>query len=445
MTTEIAVSNQLGIALATDSAVTITGGGHTKVFDTADKLFELSANYPVAVMINGNMDCLGTPWEILIKDFRNIEGGKPRGGIVKWARDFLSYIEQHNGGTEDSPGGFVDRAIIAEIDRVQQLILFVIREFVFSSWNEKSPILSRKNLDVSQVLAAAIKIRRDAIDKLPIAPSLKEVTRDSIVEKYQEKIRELLTREFKGQALSDPENQLLVDLIVDSLLRTVESGSSTGIVVAGYGADDTFPAVFSSVIDGRIGGKLKVLKEDFSCISDCRDGGMVTSFAQTDVIERLLKGADVRFVRRAAEFIEQTVFDAVTKTFQSVASKKPNKKLESQRAQQTKDMASAAKDEFLTTAAEKIKDNFSREFDAMIAMMPKQELIELAEALVSITAIERKATDDEGTVGGPVDVALITKHEGFVWIKRKHHFQRELNPRYFWRKYGAALQGSSGT
>ena len=71
----------------------------------------------------------------------------------------------------------------------------------------------------------------------------------------------------------------------------------------------------------------------------------------------------------------------------------------------------------------------------MIALMPKLELIELAEALISITAIERKATSDEGTVGGHIDVAFITKHEGFVWIKRKHYFSAHLNPRYFWRKY----------
>lgn len=43
MTTEIAVVNRLGVALATDSAVTISGGGKSKVFDTGDKLFELGS------------------------------------------------------------------------------------------------------------------------------------------------------------------------------------------------------------------------------------------------------------------------------------------------------------------------------------------------------------------------------------------------------------------
>ena len=85
----------------------------------------------------------------------------------------------------------------------------------------------------------------------------------------------------------------------------------------------------------------------------------------------------------------------------------------------------------------------------MVAMMPKQELIELAEALVSITAVERKATSDEGTVGGLIDVAFITKHEGFVWIKRKHYFEKDLNPTYFWRKirppYGAGNDEATGT
>lgn len=82
-----------------------------------------------------------------------------------------------------------------------------------------------------------------------------------------------------------------------------------------------------------------------------------------------------------------------------------------------------------------MQGDFRIEYERMIAMMPKIELIELAEALVSITAIERKATSDEGTVGGPIDVAFVTRHEGFVWIKRKYYFNAALNPRYFWRKF----------
>ena len=100
------------------------------------------------------------------------------------------------------------------------------------------------------------------------------------------------------------------------------------------------------------------------------------------------------------------------------------------------------KERYVNEIAPALQLEFRTEFERMIALMPKMELIELAEALVSITVIERKATFNEGTVGGPIDVAFITKHEGFVWIKRKHYFEPELNPRYFWRRFGQSNKGA---
>ena len=108
MTTEIAVANRLGIALATDSAVTISRGEAVKVFDTADKLFELSSMHPVAVMINGNMDCLGLPWEILVKDFREAEGNKSRTTVKEWTDDFICFVEGHLRISTDAIASYIE-------------------------------------------------------------------------------------------------------------------------------------------------------------------------------------------------------------------------------------------------------------------------------------------------------------------------------------------------
>jgi hypothetical protein len=32
------------------------------------------------------------------------------------------------------------------------------------------------------------------------------------------------------------------------------------------------------------------------------------------------------------------------------------------------------------------------------------------------------------TVGGDTDIAVVTKHEGFKWVRRKHFFNATLNP-----------------
>ena len=68
MTAEIVVMNTRGIALATDSAVTIGG---RKVYNSANKLFELTKEQPVGVMIYETDTFLNVPWETLIKVFRN--------------------------------------------------------------------------------------------------------------------------------------------------------------------------------------------------------------------------------------------------------------------------------------------------------------------------------------------------------------------------------------
>ncbi|MGP3662252.1 hypothetical protein ACTU9R_35435 [Burkholderia gladioli] len=55
----------------------------------------------------------------------------------------------------------------------------------------------------------------------------------------------------------------------------------------------------------------------------------------------------------------------------------------------------------------------------------------MAESLVNLTTFKRRVTPVPESVGGPVDVAVISKGDGFIWIKRKHYFSPELNPHFF--------------
>jgi len=67
----------------------------------------------------------------------------------------------------------------------------------------------------------------------------------------------------------------------------------------------------------------------------------------------------------------------------------------------------------------------------MVEVLPKDELAAMAEALVHLTAFKRKMNVGMETVGGPIDVAVISKGDGFVWVKRKHYFPAELNQHFF--------------
>ena len=60
--------------------------------------------------------------------------------------------------------------------------------------------------------------------------------------------------------------------------------------------------------------------------------------------------------------------------------------------------------------------------------MPIQDVINLGGFLVEVTKGAVMFAPGAPTVGGPTEIAAITKHEGFKWVSRKHYFDRILNP-----------------
>jgi hypothetical protein len=60
--------------------------------------------------------------------------------------------------------------------------------------------------------------------------------------------------------------------------------------------------------------------------------------------------------------------------------------------------------------------------------MPIQDAIDLAHFLVETTVKFVRFLPGDKVVGGPIEVATVTKHEGFKWVSRKHFFDNRLNP-----------------
>jgi hypothetical protein len=59
--------------------------------------------------------------------------------------------------------------------------------------------------------------------------------------------------------------------------------------------------------------------------------------------------------------------------------------------------------------------------------MPIQDAIDLAFFLVDVASKFAYFSLRAPSVGGPIEVATITKHEGFKWIERKHYYSLDLN------------------
>lgn len=64
----------------------------------------------------------------------------------------------------------------------------------------------------------------------------------------------------------------------------------------------------------------------------------------------------------------------------------------------------------------------------LASAMPIQDLIDLGVFLADAAVSFSRFTPGASTVGGPIEVAAITKHEGFKWVRRKHYYDARFNP-----------------
>lgn len=60
--------------------------------------------------------------------------------------------------------------------------------------------------------------------------------------------------------------------------------------------------------------------------------------------------------------------------------------------------------------------------------MPIQDAIDLVKYLAEVTVGYVRFKQGAPTVAPPIDIAAITRHQGFRWVARKHYYSPELNP-----------------
>jgi hypothetical protein len=65
-----------------------------------------------------------------------------------------------------------------------------------------------------------------------------------------------------------------------------------------------------------------------------------------------------------------------------------------------------------------------------IASLSLSDLGMVAETFVGASQLLKRVRPELESVGGPVDVAVISKGDGFVWIKRKLYFDERFNPAF---------------
>ena len=430
MTSVVGILNKRGVAIAADSAVTRQrskdGERAVKCTKNGNKMVRLCDAVPVAVMITGNADYLTTPWDVIVRRYRQKRGQVAHLTVEDAVHDFFTFIQSE-------PvfwGEVCDGYLAALIGHVFKEIVGQMNE---ENERKENGSLQRPAAFVRSFRRFAASMRKES-ERRGICPQFqdydldcfREVSRevfDSFMEQHDAVNRGFFDEDaFPGHILDEIRPDL--EETVWMALRTrSEDGPSAGLIFAGFGREQRFPSLVAvNVCEGYDRHvNYHIRPEDIVCISDDRPVA-ICPFAQKDVIKSVLRGLH-------AEWSEPVVDDfceLLSPYFGGVFSPLFD---DDSPGLAFNELLSEVKVEDLKSKlcrdGIRMLDKNQRAWEKTLEDSDLESMASLADSLIDLTGFHRILTFSQEGVGGPVDVAVISKNDGFTFLRRKSWYHKD--------------------
>ena len=427
MTCEIAIMNQSAVTLAADSAMTVrrwvNGEQQTRYFKGSNKIFQISNHHPVGLMVYGAAGIQNVPWELIVKEFRSHLTNTSYPSLKDYAEALFDYIRQH-------PKFFPPaRRVEIFINEVTNTGLAILTNMA-TRLNLSAPPANKD--ERKKVIDDYLNAEIAAISSIPIPKIFPQNADMNALAAYRAKVMESIATAItwaKGT------NRLHADRAIDDVLFGKLSVltlyrkysmflSTSGLVIAGFGAMDLYPGYHEYTCYG-------FLLDDFIFDENSKETITLTqtsdikAFATTSMVDTFLLG----FSQDVYTQVMQQYVIGVKALLEVV-----KKELNIQTIENIDVHINNAVKAYQEAWTRAVVADHLRPLREVVASLPIDEMANLAETLIMLQSLKEKVTSPTESVGGPIDVAVITKHEGLIWIKRKHYFDPAKNPRYFERQ-----------
>ena len=420
--------NRNAIAMAADSAVTV--GAHAAIHNSANKLFSLSRVAPISLIIYANATLMTVPVEIIVKQYKRQLSDRVFPKLNDYVDDFMGYIENNSR---------LFRFEITERSYVMQLFcdLLIGTRVDYDNYTKiKQSACGRELTDSEkeEIRDAAYSTTMGFVDKMPKRGDYH--FSEYIKANYLSAFIDLLGKDLNYSWLTPEQVNSICEKACELFDTDFDRNGYVGIAIAGYGEEEIYPHMVHIHVSGFINGKIRYYVQDRVEISESTTSSIVP-LAQTDVMQTFLFGINDKFLSDLSQEIPKQLNESIQTLDDACFA--PGKKAD------VLSQLSTVTGRILQHMTETAGNNYMRPIQQSVASLPIEELALLAESMINITSVRRKvALDDNiGTVGGPVDVAIISKGDGFIWLKRKHYFDRKNNPQYFYSHYEKSERGAN--
>ena len=430
MTAVIGMLNKRGVALAADSAVTRSRGEAMKITKNGNKMLRLSSANPVSVMITGNASFLRIPWELIVRRYRNERGNVNHPTVENNVLDFFDFLQSSEifwaEGKDHSWASFQLECLIVNIFHDMDLD---------SKAQNKKGGLKRPGLFEKEFLRLLKKFRKRCAKGSLLQNCFSGYTLERfekfIAKEWERYLEE--NKEKEENVFDDPEiptyllekhKEEILQTLLDILKADIHS-SAAQLIFAGYGADQEYPSLVPATVAEGIDHNVNchVYADQIIRISDSNPSA-ICPFAQKDVINGILMGAEgpsfsTGIMRKFYKLVNQgkLLEEAGLDSFEVMGSP----------------WAEAAKglDDALAAKLRRFRNNSLKKWERDLEGYDVRSMATLALSLIHLTGFQRILTFAPEGVGGDVDLAVITRNEGFTWLNRKswyHH--KDIGGRY---------------
>ncbi|HEL0807106.1 TPA: hypothetical protein TU173_001160, partial [Streptococcus equi subsp. zooepidemicus] len=266
--------------------------------------------------------------------------------------------------------------------------------------NPEVPISSEKIIEIiSEIIIESLNTDNDII-------LLENLDKETFHSDFSEYCKGILR---ENVYLADEYLQKITDIFIELSYQIVVSKNSfdsiSGIVIGGYGSEELFPSLVSYEISYAFRDEIKIEKTNSNNVDLLNSDASIVPFAQSDMISTILTGMD--------PFMNEVVSQSIIGLDNLSEDEKYN---------------------IINQISEQQKQQFINPILGVVRTLALPELANMAETLVNLTSFKRHITDSLETVGGPVDVLVISKGDGPIWINRKEYFDISKNLEYSNRK-----------
>lgn len=399
MSTGVCVINRNGIALAADSAGTYTSDNGSKMFyNSMDKLFSLSDKNICGAIAYGNMSLYNVSVDQLLGEFKQyIDSQSPFDDLFDIWTQFQKFIKE--------------KYEYYKFDEAEEKYCQGLFRTVINTWGNKiKKVISCADADIQiGSILDDLRIYIAPTDKVP-GFDIVQYLQKEYIGIYQQEIDTVAPELKQHPDLYSRFGELLCEYF--HLVLEQESKHVTGIFFAGYGKKDAFPKCLHIEIH-------KLFKENIKFIEKKRFVGNginseIIPLAQGEVIYTFCRGISSEFIKSIPEKATELVLAQIDALSSSDFSDEQKAKLKIKMNNCEKQISDAIYAEIQSDNVQPIIDS--------VKLIALPEMAFLAESLVNITTLKRTYALDgqQQTVGGPTDVAVLSKAGGFCWIKQKH-------------------------